>query len=210
MAAIGYAGAMTRFLAALAALLALLVPQAGGAAPRGGPGLVKVRLETSAGPIVVAVETKRAPITAANFLRYVDDKRFDGTAFYRAARNRNDPKRGLVQGGNNHRVAKSFAPIPHEPTTKTGLRHVDGTLSMARNAPGTAMGDFFFTLGDSKYLDARPDGYAGYAAFGHIVSGRPVLDKILALPTFPGGYSKETMGQTIRNPLRIISARRVP
>jgi len=201
---------MIRFFAALAALLTLLMPQPADAAAGGAAGLVKVRLETSAGAIVVAVETKRAPITAANFLRYVDDKRFDGTTFYRAARNRYDPKRGLVQGGNNHRVAKSFAPIPHEPTSKTGLRHVDGTLSMARNAPGSAMGDFFFTLGESKYLDARPDGYAGYAAFGHLVSGRPVLEKILAMPTFPGGYSRETMGQTIREPVRIISARRVP
>jgi peptidyl-prolyl cis-trans isomerase A (cyclophilin A) len=197
---------MNRFLAVLTALLTLFLTPAATAAP----GLVKVRLETTAGTIVVAVDTKRAPITATNFLRYVDDKRFDGTTFYRAARNRYDPKLGLVQGGNNHRVAKSFAPIPHEPTTKTGLRHVDGTLSMARNAPGTAMGDFFFTLGEAKYLDARPDGHPGYAAFGNLVSGRPVLEKILALPTFPGGYSRETIGQTIRNPVRIISARRVP
>jgi peptidyl-prolyl cis-trans isomerase A (cyclophilin A) len=195
-------------LARLLAFVILLLAAAAPAVPRGG-GLVRVRLETSAGPIVVAVETKRAPITAGNFLRYVDEKRFDGTTFYRAARNRNNPATGLVQGGNNHRVSRSLAPIAHEPTSRTGLRHVDGTLSMARNAPGTAMGDFFVTVGPAQYLDARP-GYPGYAAFGHIVSGMDVIGRILALPTFPGGYSVETLGQSIRQPVRILSARRVP
>lgn len=195
---------LARFLAVILVLLAAAAP----AAPRGA-GLVRIRLETSAGPILVAVETKRAPITAGNFLRYVDEKRFDGTTFYRAARNRNNPATGLVQGGNNHRVSRSLAPIAHEPTSRTGLRHVDGTLSMARNAPGTAMGDFFVTVGPAQYLDARP-GYPGYAAFGHVVSGMDVIGRILALPTFPGGYSIETLGQSIRQPVRILSARRVP
>ena len=187
-------------------LLAIAVPAAA-AAP--SPGLVRVRLETTAGPIVVAVETKRAPITAGNFLRYVDEKRLDNTTFYRAARNRSNPKTGLVQGGNNHAVRRSLAPIAHEPTSRTGLLHVDGTLSMARNAPGTAMGDFFITVGPAKYLDARP-GYPGYAAFGHVVSGKAVIARILALPTYPGGYSVETVGQTIRDRVRIVTARRVP
>lgn len=203
---------MTSFYPMLALLaLATAFSPTNAAAPRrsGGDALVRVRLETSAGPIVVAVETKRAPITAANFLAYVDQRRFDGQTFYRAARNRHDPKVGLVQGGNNHRVAKSLAPIAHEPTSKTGLRHVDGTLSMARNAPGTAMGDFFITVGTARYLDARPDGYPGYAAFGHVVSGMPVIQKILALPTHPGGWSPETKGQSIVDPVRILSARRV-
>lgn len=195
------------FLARLLALLALLLTVDAPAAPRAG-GLVRVRLETSAGPIVVAVDVRRAPITAGNFLRYVDEKRLDGTTFYRAARSRNNPKSGLVQGGNNHKVSRSLAPIAHEPTSRTGLRHVDGTLSMARNAPGSAMGDFFITVGAAKYLDARP-GYPGYAAFGHVVSGMDVVGRILALPTYPGGYSIETMGQSIRRPVRIVAARRV-
>lgn len=195
------------FLARLLALLALLLTADAPAAPRAG-GLVRVRLETSAGPIVVAVDVRRAPITAGNFLRYVDEKRLDGTTFYRAARSRNNPKSGLVQGGNNHKVSRSLAPIAHEPTSRTGLRHVDGTLSMARNAPGSAMGDFFITVGAAKYLDARP-GYPGYAAFGHVVSGMDVVGRILALPTYPGGYSIETMGQSIRRPVRIVAARRV-
>jgi peptidyl-prolyl cis-trans isomerase A (cyclophilin A) len=208
---IGYARLMHRALIRFLRLLTLaaLLPAAiTAAAPRAGAGEVRVRLETSAGPIVVAVDPQHAPITAGNFLRYVDEKRFDGMTFYRAARNRNNPKTGLVQGGNNHWVRRSLAPIAHEPTSRTGLRHVDGTLSMARNAPGTAMGDFFITVGPAPYLDARP-GYPGYAAFGHVVSGMATVSRILALPTFPGGYSAETIGQSIREPVRILTARRV-
>jgi peptidyl-prolyl cis-trans isomerase A (cyclophilin A) len=200
---------MHRTMNILARFLALIALALASAAPAAPGGLVRVRLETSAGPIVVAVDTKRAPITAGNFLRYVDEKRLDGTTFYRAARNRNNPKTGLVQGGNNHAVRKSLAPIAHEPTSRTGLRHENGTLSMARNAPGTAMGDFFITVGPAKYLDARP-GYPGYAAFGHVVSGMDVIARILGLPTFPGGYSAETLGQSIRQPVRIVTVRRVP
>ncbi len=169
---------------------------------------VKVRLETSAGAIVVALEPRRAPITTANFLAYVDEKRFDGTSFYRAARSRRDPALGLIQGGTDHRVAGARLPIAHEPTSRTGLRHVDGTISMARNAPGTAMGDFFITIGPAAYLDARP-GAVGYAAFGRVVSGMDVVRRILALPTYPGGRSVATKGQQIIEPVRIIRARRV-
>ncbi|PTQ12237.1 peptidylprolyl isomerase [Sphingomonas oleivorans] len=194
----------------------LAIPPVGAAKPgaRGAagaaPGLVRVRLQTSEGPIVIALETKRAPITAANFLRYVDEKRFDGTSFYRAARKREAPELGLVQGGINHRAVRALVPIEHEPTDRTGLRHVDGTVSMARNAPGTAMGDFFITVGPARYLDARPGGSVGYAAFGHVVEGMAVVRKILAAPTYPGGWSANTMGQSIVSPIRIISARRVP
>ena len=168
----------------------------------------QVRLETSAGPIVVTLDTRRAPITSANFLRYVDDRRFDGKTFYRAARNKKAPRYGLVQGGINHRVRHAFNPIAHEPTSKTGLRHVDATLSMARNAPGTAMGDFFITIGPAAYLDARP-GSPGYAAFGRVTRGMDVVRRILAAPTWPGGRSRNTIGQSIRQPIRILSARRV-
>ena len=173
-----------------------------------GAALPRVRLDTSLGPITVELETTRAPITAGNFLRYVEERRFDATSFYRAARNRRNPKVGLVQGGVNHRVSRSRAPIAHEPTSRTGLHHVDGTLSMARNAPGTAMGDFFITVGPSPYLDARP-GSAGYAAFGHVVGGMKIVHRILALPTHPGGWSKLTLGQSIVSPVQIIRVRRV-
>ena len=188
----------------------LLAPVLAAAAPKIPPAAApKVAIQTSAGTIVVALEPKRAPLTTANFLRYVDAHRFDGTTFYRAARSHSDPGRGLIQGGIDHNLPKSFMPIAHEPTSKTGLRHVDGTLSMARNEVGSAMGDFFITLGPAPGLDAAP-GYPGYAAFGHVVRGMDVAHRILALPTWPGGLSIETLGQTIRQPVTIISTRRVP
>ncbi len=118
--------------------------------------LPRVAIVTSEGTIVVALEAKRAPITTANFLHYVDAHRFDGTTFYRAARAKSDPRRGLIQGGVDHDMPKTFFAIKHEPTNVTGLRHVDGTLSMARNDPGTAMGDFFITIGPAAGLDASP------------------------------------------------------
>lgn len=177
-------------------------------AARASTALPRVRLETSQGAIVIEVDTRRAPITAGNFLKYVEQKRFDGTTFYRAARNKRAPKFGLVQGGINHNAVRTRLPIPHEPTSRTGLRHVDGTVSMARNAPGTAMGDFFITVGPASYLDARP-GSVGYAAFGRVIAGMSVVHKMLAAPTYPGGRSENTIGQSIVSPIRIVTARRL-
>jgi peptidyl-prolyl cis-trans isomerase A (cyclophilin A) len=191
--------------ASLLAFLLLTLPGSLGAAAK--PTLV--RIQTAEGPIVVELDHKRAPITAGNFLRYAQEKRLDNTTFYRAARNRRNPKNGLVQGGINHRVARARLPIPHEPTSRTGLRHVDGTLSMARNAPGTAMGDFFITVGAAPYLDARP-GSVGYAAFGKVVQGMPLIRKMLAARTYPGGRSENTKGQSMVAPVRILTARPVP
>jgi len=171
------------------------------------PDQVRVRFETSLGPIVMEVETRRAPITAANFLRYVDTKRYDNTSFYRAARS-GASGRGLIQGGTNRNLQLAFDPIAHEPTSKTGLKHLDGTLSMARNAPGTAMADFFITVGPVPSLDAAPN-YPGYAAFGRVISGMEIVRKILTLKTYPGGFSENTKGQTIVDKPRIITARRV-
>jgi len=201
-----------RFL--LAVIVALTTIFAGpdpAAAKSPAPATARVRVQTELGSIVIEVDLRHAPITAANFLAYVDQKRFDGETFYRAARNRNAPQYGLVQGGIDHKIGRALAPIAHEPTSKTGLRHVDGTVSMARNEPGTAMGDFFIIVGQGgSYLDAGPNGRPpGYAAFGHVVSGMEIVRKILALPTFRGGYSYETMGQSIRNRVKIIAARRI-
>jgi peptidyl-prolyl cis-trans isomerase A (cyclophilin A) len=191
---------------ALAALLfCVLVPGIAGAAFS-----ARVRLETSMGPILIEVDLKHAPITARNFLAYADGKRFDGTSFYRAARYKTAQHYGLVQGGIDHTISRAFAPIVHEPTSKTGLKHVDGTVSMARNEPGTAMGDFFICVGVCTYLDAGPNGQPpGYAAFGRVVSGMEIVRKILALPTYKGGYSRTTMGQSIIDRVKIVSARRV-
>ncbi|WP_238995823.1 peptidylprolyl isomerase [Sphingomonas solaris] len=181
---------------------------AGAPAPTAPPAAQRVRLETSAGPIVIELATRAAPLTTTNFLRYVDNGRFDGTTFYRAARAKRDPKTGLVQGGINTKAIRAYPPIAHEPTGRTGLHHVDGTVSMARASYGTAMGDFFIVVGPAPYLDERP-GSRGYAAFGKVVAGMPLVRRILGAPTWPGGYSRETIGQSLREPVRIVSARRV-
>lgn len=190
------------------ALALLAAPSGAQTAGTKGPATARVRIETSLGPIIVELDMKRAPITSANFLAYAAEKRFDNTSFYRAARNRSDPKLGLVQGGIDSKVRKARWPIDHEPTSKTGLKHVDGTISMARHAPNTAMGDFFITVGPAAYLDAAP-GKPGYAAFGRVVSGMPLVRRILAAPTWPGGRSQNTIGQHIKDPVKIITVRRL-
>ncbi|WP_016747241.1 peptidylprolyl isomerase [Rhizorhabdus wittichii] len=189
--------------------LALLATAPAQAVP--APSLVKVALKTSEGTIVVAVDTKRAPITANNFLAYVDQKKLDGTTFYRAARAIGNPKRGFIQGGVHRDARRSLPPIRHEPTSKTVIHHVDGAISMARREPGSAMGEFFILAGAAPAMDAKPgggDANAGYAAFGKVVSGMPVVKRILAVPTWPGGAGA-MKGQLIRQPVKIIEAKRI-
>jgi peptidyl-prolyl cis-trans isomerase A (cyclophilin A) len=170
------------------------------------PATVKVALTTSLGVITVAVETQRAPITAANFLKYVDQKRLDGTSFYRA-----DPIQanfGLIQGGTRNDPKRILKPIAHEPTTSTGLSNTDGAISMARDGPGTATGDFFIIVGDMSALDAKPGGDPGFAAFGHVVDGMDVVHKILSSPTSPTEGVGVMKGQMLAPKITIISARR--
>lgn len=188
---------MRRFLAVI--LLSVSAPAL--AAPR-------VAIKTGLGTIIIELADKQAPITAKNFLHYVETGKFDGTSFYRAARSKGDPSRGLIQGGIDHNYKRAFFSIDHEPTSKTGLKHGDGTISMARNAPGTAMGDFFITVGPSPYLDARP-GNPGYAAFGHVIKGMDVVKKILAAPTWLGRGSGALKDQVIIKRIPIIKATRI-
>jgi len=204
-------GALFFLCAAHTQMPAFIQPSTRWTPPKVMPAVVKVKLETSAGPIVIALDMKHAPITATNFLRYVEEKRFDGTSFYRAARNPTSKTTGLVQGGIDHNMPRSWFPIQHEPTTQTGIKHVDGTVSMARNEPGTAMGDFFICVGPAQRLDAVPGDkrLVGYAAFGHIISGMNVVHRILALPTWPGGRTRELVGQSIKEPVTIIRAVRI-
>ena len=117
--------------------------------PVADPADVRVLLQTDKGPIVIAVHQGKAPVTAANFLKYVDEKRFDGTAFYRGV---GAPDYGFVQGGAQNDPKRILPPIAHEPTSRTGLVHDDGALSMARYAPGSATGDFFVVLGRGSPL----------------------------------------------------------
>jgi len=176
-------------------------------ANRPTPGYVRVALETSMGRIVVAVDTKRAPKTSANFLAYVDDGRFDGTTFYRAARRKAAPKLGYIQGGIRTDLRRALPPVAHEPTSQTGISHLDATISMARqDRLGSAMGNFFLTVGATPYMDARAD-YAGYAAFGRVVAGMDVVKRILALPTSGGTGSMR--GQIIDRPVELIHAKRL-
>lgn len=180
------------------------------AAPLPLPDVVRVRLDTEAGPILLELDHKNAPVTAANFVRYVDGKRFDGTFFYRAARTKGATGRGFVQGGIRHSARRSFPPIAHEPTTKTGLKHVDGTVSMARAAPAGAMGDFFIIVGGAMpAMDSKP-GTPGFAAFGRVAEGMDVVRKLLAAPTIPNAGRGPMRDQMIEKPVLILRARREP
>jgi peptidyl-prolyl cis-trans isomerase A (cyclophilin A) len=174
------------------------------------PDIVRVRLDTEAGPILLALDHKRAPATTANFLRYVEAKRFDGTFFYRAARTKGAAGRGFVQGGIRHSARRSFPPIAHEPTAETGLKHVDGTVSMARAAPAGAMGDFFIVVGGAMpAMDSKP-GAPGFAAFGRVEDGMDTVRSLLGSPTVPNAGRGPMRGQMIEKPVRIVAARREP
>lgn len=185
----------------LAMLLAvLLLP--GAALAKGGSGLVRVRIETTVGSITVALDTRRAPATSANFLAYVDDGRFDGTTFYRSARKKTDPRFGFVQGGIKTDARRILPPFPLETTDRTGIKHLDGTISMARHDdPKSAGGNYFICVGPIPSLDASKTS-KGYAAFGHVVAGMDVVRRILAAPTTGG--NEATRGQMLANPIRVI------
>jgi peptidyl-prolyl cis-trans isomerase A (cyclophilin A) len=175
------------------------------------PATARVALVTSEGTIIVEVETERAKVTAANFLRYVAEKRLDGTTFYRAMNLA--PGYGLIQGGVRGDPKRVLPKIRHEPTSTTGLSHVDGTISMARGAPGSADGDFFITVGALTSLDAdpaKPGDNLGFAAFGRVVAGMETVKAIMAAPTSPTEGVGVMKGQMIAAPVRIVSARRLP
>lgn len=172
------------------------------------PALQNVRLHTALGDIVIAVEIERAPITAKNFLRYVDNKRFDGSSFYRGMKVTEDGKYAVVQAGLQGNAKLLFKAIEHEPTSVTGLSHVDGAVSMARGGLGTATSDFFIVVGDLVSMDAKPDGDAGYAVFGHVVSGMDVVRAILEQPKSDDARNPVMKGQMLAEPVKIQTARR--
>jgi len=173
------------------------------------PATVKVVLKTSMGDIALALETERAPITAANLLRYVDQKRLDGSEFYRAMALDEDGQYGLIQGGLRGNPKRVLKPIAHEPTSVTGLSHVSGAISMARADPGTATADFFIVIGDLPALDAQPNGGdAGYAVFGHVIDGMDVVHAILGQPRSSAAGEGAMKGQMLAIPVKILTARR--
>lgn len=204
----------------VAALLALLPLSAAIAATANkraplvaAPARVRVALSTGQGVITLQLDRARAPQTTANFLRYVDQKRFDGISFYRAMRLAwGAQPNGLIQAGIKGDPRKALKPVPHEPTTQTGILHKAGAISMARFAPGTATGDFSILLADMPSLDANPSApgdNAGYAAFGHVVEGMDVAAKIWGAPLSATAGEGALKGQLLMSPVKIISARRV-
>jgi peptidyl-prolyl cis-trans isomerase A (cyclophilin A) len=181
--------------------------------PAAAPVLVPVAIETSAGRIVVALDQAHAPLTTANFLRYVDAHRFDGESFYRAMHVLDDKSAdgGLIQGGIRSDARKLYPPITHEPTTQTGLHNVAGAISMANGGPGTARADFFILVSDMPGLDAGgPGGDAnGFAAFGQVTDGMDVVRKIWSSPVSATAGEGAMKGQMLDPPIRIIKVTRV-
>jgi peptidyl-prolyl cis-trans isomerase A (cyclophilin A) len=145
-------------------------------------------IQTSLGNIEIEVDSAHAPATVGNFLRYVDAGLYEGGQFHRTVRPDNQPgnkiKIEVIQAGRTTE-AKGFAPIALERTSITGLRHLDGTLSMARSGPDSATSDFFICIGDQPSLDfggrRNPDGQ-GFAAFGRVTKGMETVRKIQSLP----------------------------
>ena len=199
---------MRRLMMLLLALWAL--PAAAQTAPT-PPANPRVAFETSAGRFVVEVEAAKAPITAKNFLRYVDAKRLDGITFYRTVKVAD--RFGFVQLGVQNAPAKMFPPIRHEPTSQTGVTHVDGAISMPRLAPGTARGEFTISVGAQPSFDAdpgKPGDNLGYAAFGRVVKGMDVIVKILDAPTSPTKTLQGSFkGEIPLAPVKVLSVRRV-
>lgn len=181
-------------------------------APIPVPATVKVRMQTTLGPILLLVEKERAPITAANFLRYVDQKRLDGITFYRAVKIGDTGEYGFAQAGVKSDPKRLLKPIAHEPTTVTGLSHVNGAISMARLAPGTATAEFFMVLGDLKAMDANPQASGdnlGYAVFGRIIEGMEVLRTIIDQPRSQTAGVGVMKGQMLEKEIKILTVRRV-
>jgi len=177
-------------------------------APEPLPDVVRVKLETEAGPILLALDAKRAPVTTANFVRYAEEGRLDGTTFYRAAPTKGQAGRGFIQGGIRRSYKRMLPPIEHEPTSETGLKHGAGTISMAKPEDGKATGEFFITASAMPEMDAKGD-KPGYAAFGKVVEGMETVRAIMAAPTTPGAGRGKMRGQMIEKPVRIVTARRV-
>lgn len=152
--------------------------------------LPKVKMKTDLGDILIEIDTINAPVTAANFLIYVDDKIFNSAFFYRVVRMDNQPnneiKIEVIQGGLGFDESPlSLSPIEHETTDKTGILHKDGVISMARMEPGTASSEIFICIGNQPELDfggkRNPDGQ-GFAAFGKVINGMDVVREIQSKP----------------------------
>lgn len=200
-----------------AALLAIFLGLASAPAARAQVGIV---IETEFGPIEATLDNQRAPRTVANFLRYVDAGHFAGGRFHRTVRTQpdNQPasrvKIDVIQAGVNPQFAQQgFPAIPLERTSTTGLRHFDGTLSMARTEPDSATSGFFICVGDQPTLDfggARNPDLQGFAAFGAVTAGMDIVRRIHQSPAGPSNSTAAAAAgnQSLSPPIRILSIRR--
>lgn len=171
---------------------------------------IKVKLETTMGDIHIDLYADKAPITVANFLRYIDGGHFNGGAFYRVVRMDNQAQNNIkievIQGGmSGDSDIGIFDPIKLERTNETGVKHLNGVISMARGGPDTASSEFFICINNQPSLDyggmRNADGQ-GFAAFGQVTSGMDVVRTIQNVNTNrPEGDLQYTSGQTVVNPV---------
>ena len=171
-------------------------------------GTVRVTMSTSEGDIDIDLYLDKAPITAGNFLKLVDNGDMNGGSFYRVVTYENDngsPKIEVIQGGLGA-AGEGFDTIDHESTNQTGILHTDGVISMARGAVGTASTEFFICIGDQPGLDhgqPRNADNQGFAAFGKVVSGMDVVRRINAMSADAASDSEYTQGQILAEPVAI-------
>ena len=179
---------------------------------------VPIVIETDLGSIQVELDDKHAPLTTANFLKYVDAGHFQGGRFHRTVKLKpdNQPQSAIkievIQGGvNPERKDQGFGPIKLERTSVTGLKHLDGTISMARFQPDSAVSDFFICIGDQPSLDfggqRNPDGQ-GFAAFGKVTQGMEIVRKIQNAPSGAGHDGTNPTLQRLTPPIRIVNITR--
>ncbi|GGX66884.1 peptidyl-prolyl cis-trans isomerase [Litorimonas cladophorae] len=173
-----------------------------------------VLLETTEGPIEITVYPDRAPISAGDFLRYVDGKHYDGQGFYRVVRADNDPRdmgMSLIQGGRLDQEVIG-GPIAHELTTQTGISNANGAVAIARDAPGTGSATYFFiNVGNNDFLDTggtRNSDEQGYATFGRVTDGIDVVKRIQAMEAKGVSDVGVTNGQILTEPVIITRAYR--
>lgn len=182
----------------------------------GTPGTVEAEIVTSLGTISLELYPEVAPVTVANFIAHAEAGHLDGGSFYRAVRPDNDragiEPMHLIQGGYGFDGLPEATGIAHEATSDTGLSHVRGAVSMARNEPGTATTEFFIMVDDYPGLDSGPGrrnpDEAGYAVFGQVTSGMEVVEAIAAQPTdLDGAPDDFQYPQFITEPVRIEAVR---
>ena len=178
---------------------------------------VRVRVQTELGDIVIEVDPVKAPLTTANFLKYVDGGHYDGGRFHRTVQMDNQPestvKIEVIQAGvNPDRAKEGFAAIQLERTSVTGILHKDGVVSMARGAPDSATSGWFVCINDQPSLDfggnRNPDGQ-GFAAFGRVITGMDVVRKIQAAPSSTN-RTTNTEAQRLIPAIKIHKVARVP